>query len=80
VKLDTVAFNSMMSTCEVDGNWEKALKLISRMPRIKLKLDTFTFSATINACKNGLECRAVLQFLRMMIQNTVERDCTCFVR
>ena len=58
--MSTIICNAAVSACEKDGEWEKALGLLSVMAQGKNEMSTIICSAAVSACEKGGEWEKVL--------------------
>ena len=63
-QLNTVSFNSILSSIEGGGHWHVATSLVSGQDRYRLFPDMLSFSLAIRACQADGQEAAALEFLR----------------
>ena len=53
IKLGTVTYNALISTCEKGHDLSKALHLCEELQRQSIKSDIVTYNVLISACEKG---------------------------
>ncbi|CAK0904771.1 unnamed protein product [Prorocentrum cordatum] len=71
---DIISYNSGISACEKDDNWQHALLLLSEMREAKVGPDVVSYSAGVGACEKGNQWQKALSLLSEMREAKLEPD------
>lgn len=78
IKPNAVSYNSAITGCGRNGQWQQAVELLREMSTIDISRDVVAFHAAISACSDSGKCEQAVGLLRLVQALGIKPSESCY--